>query len=149
MSKKRKTKVYLNPNRDLIDKIVADAMDIYAEKKEEITNSIENTLSKEKPIVYAYLSFLARNYYNETRTHYDIDFSNCDWDMSEEIFPNGYIDIDKTLYEYLEEKTGSREPSFERRRGWNYRTIDDDLSEETLDIGCEPINREINALISQ
>ena len=149
MSKKRKTKVYVNPNQDIIDKIVADAMNIYSEKKEEIKISIENTLAKEKPIVYAYLSFLARNYYNETRTHYDIDFSNCDWDMSGEIFPNGYIDIDEPLDEYLEEKTGSREPSFERRRGWNYRTIDDDLSEETLNIGCEPINCEINALINK
>ena len=148
MSKKRKTEIYVNPNQDIIDKIVADAMDIYAEKKDEIMDSIENTLIKEKPILQAFLSFLARNLYNETTVHYDIDFSNCDWDMSGEIYPNGYINIDESLNDYFDEKIGTREPTFQRRHGWNYRTISDHLSEKTRDIGWGPIDVEVDALIN-
>lgn len=116
-------------------------MDKYIEyvdsNAEKIANYVNSCFEESKDSIRTKLIREIREYITPPPVHYVWEYDGNPYDCSGIIVENGIIDLNQTVKEFLEnEYSGNQEPTFTSGRGWNYNTYRDELSYDTLEVGC-------------
>ena len=116
-------------------------MDKYIEyvdsNTEKIASDVNSCFETSKDFIKAKLIEKIREYITPLPIHYVWEIDDNPFDHSGIIVESGIINPNQTVKEFLEnEYTGNREATFTSGRGWNYNTYGDELSYDTLEIGC-------------
>ena len=116
-------------------------MDKYIEyvnsNTENIANYVNSSFEETKDFIRAKLIREIRGYITPPPAHYVWEYDGNPYDCSGIIVESGVINLNQTVKEFLEnEYSGNHEATYTSGMGWNYNTYGDELSCDTLEIGC-------------
>ena len=120
------------------------------EHAEELCERVDAEFENQKEEIKASVLDEIKSYLSPVPTHFVWKDDGCPYDHSGIIVENGVVDLDQTVDDFLMfEYTGTKMPSFESGRGWNYETYDDFLSQYTFEIGSDIMVEEIQKFIEE
>jgi len=117
-----------------------DMIDRYSnyieEHAEEIINKVNSQFELSKEFIRAKFLHYIKQYLKPIPEHFEWYDDGCPYDHSGELIQTGYINLNQTISEFLEnEYTGDKEPTYESGWGFRYLTYGDDLSQLAMEIG--------------
>ena len=105
----------------------------YNDNLQEMTDKINKELSNKKVIKKMFIDFLNRRIGVET-THYVWKRGYCSYDCSGELRRDGYIDLNKTIYEILnDEYTGNSIATYNSGCGLDWETYMESFGQDLFD----------------
>lgn len=109
---------------------------VLLDNKEMLIEKIDDLFIQEEDHIQIFLSILLKEKLQLANyAHYDLDFTGCIWDHSGEIYKEGMINLEDTVFYVLnEELTGNKEPSFSSKYGWNWLNYSDSLCEDVSEL---------------
>lgn len=109
--------------------------DFVTEHAIEIAQKTDELLYERRPELRELVQDLIIGSIDDEMIHYEKYWDDwCTWDCSGEIRPNGHIDLNLTIEDFLEnELTGARMATFTSGCGWNYLTYGDDIEDDIRD----------------
>ena len=120
------------------------------ENREDFCRSIDDEFERQKEEIKDGILDEIKSYLSPVPTHFVWEDDGCPYDHSGIIVEDGVVDLDQTVEDFLMlEYTGTKMPTFESGRGWNYETYGDFLSQYTFDIGSSIMVEEIQQFIEE
>lgn len=103
-----------------------------------IANYVNSCFEMSKDFLKAKLIKKIREYINPLPIHYIIEFDGESYDYSGDIVENGFINLNQTIKEFLEnEYSGNKEATYISRMGWRYNTYRDELHYDTIELAAD------------
>ncbi len=105
---------------------------------DEIAEYVNECFEQSKEFIKAKLIRQIRDELSPIPVHYELKYVYDPYDHSGILVEDGYISLDQTIGEFLEnEYSGNKKSTYESGRGWNYLTYNDEISYDTLDMASD------------
>ena len=115
--------------------IVNQCIEYINNNYEEIVNAVDTQFTVTKEFITAKILCEVRKYITPIPEHFVWENDGCPYDYSGIIRVDGVVDLNQTLYEFLEnELTGAKKATYISNYGFHYTTYGDILSYFTLEI---------------
>ncbi len=101
---------------------------------DEIIKYIDECFEQEKEFIKTKMIQQIREELSPIPNHYEWKCVYNSYDHSGELIEDGYISLDLTVIDFLNEYSGAKIATYESRYGWKYLTYDDEISEDMMEI---------------
>ncbi len=102
---------------------------------DEIVEYVNECLERLKEFIKVKMIRRIRDELSPIPVHYEMEFDYNPYDNSGILVEDGYISLDQTVEEFLEnEYSGNKIATYERGRGWDYYTYEDEIRSDILTI---------------
>ncbi len=116
----------------MTDELISKYADYVNANSKLIAEYVDDCFEESKNDIKLMMLSKIKTYLTPIPIHYELDYDDYEWnpyDHSGVLKPNGYIDLNQTISNFLkEEYSGQREPTFVSCCGWRYNTYDDELN---------------------
>lgn len=120
-------------------------IDYIKQNEDEIAEYVNSLFLAQKDVIREQLLESLAAMLNPIPTHYEWRSNDCPYDYSGELYEDGKVSLEQTVSEFLEsEYTGASRATYVSHYGLSYNTYGDSLSDDTLEIGCSPMELKIS-----
>lgn len=130
--------------------MLKDIIKYLNDNKDDIVIVVNNALVKNKQIIKNSLLTEIKKYITPIPIHYVCDYSNCTYDYSGELVEDGYIDLNQTVEDFLQnEYSGTKMPTFTSHYGYYYNTYANELEYLEREISNDILLKTIRSCINE